>query len=136
MADLPNGAEDDEEIAGQVRLLRRVPENRVHNGEIEKTNFDEREADHGLSVTVWGSPQDLIDVLRGHENFGVVCVDAEAFRDEEVKIVRTPLEGNPNHCEIFPRLGPKAQRRLKLAARWVRYADWVLPEHRVEIEVF
>lgn len=136
MADLPDGAEDNEQIAGQIRLLRRVPENRVHNGEIEKTNFDERETGHGLSVTVWDSPQDLIDVLRGHENFGVVCVDAGAFRAEEAKIVPIPLEGNPNHCEIFPRLGPKAQRRIKLASRWVHYAEWVLPEHRAEIEVF
>lgn len=136
MADLPDGAEDDQQIVGKIRLLRRVPENRVHNGEIEKTNFDEREPGHGLSVTVWDSPTDLIDVLRGHENFGIVCVNAEAFRAVEAKIVRRPLEGNQNHCEIFPRLSPKAQRKIKLASCWVHYPEWVLPEHRDEMEVF
>lgn len=128
--------EDDPAIAGDLRLLRRVPELLVHDGEIEKSNFDEREVGHGLSVTVWESPQDLEDVLVGHENFGVVSVKASVFRGEGMAIVRVPLEGNPNHCEVFPRLGQGAQRRIKKQAKWVYYPEWVRAEHRVAVEPF
>jgi hypothetical protein len=128
--------EDDPAIAGDLRLLRRVPELLVHDGEIEKSNFDERDEGHGLSVTVWESPQDLEDVLTGHENFGVVSVKSSVLRAEGVIIARVPLDGNPNHCEVFPRLSTGARRRIKRQAKWVYFPDWVCAEHRVPVEEF
>lgn len=128
--------EDDPAIVGDLRLLRRVPQGRVHNGKIEDSNFDEREEGHGLSVTVWLSPQDLEDVLLGHEDFGVVCVKASILRAEGAIIVRVPLEGNPNHCEVFPRLAKPARRRIREQAPWVFYPAWVAAEHRTQVEEF
>ena len=136
MDDLPAWVVDDAEIAGPIRLLRRVPELLVHSGRIEKSVFDERVPGCGLSVTIWESPSDLEDILRRHEDFSVVCLSASAFREHHVIIARAPLVGNLNHCEIFPRMTGGPQKRLRNAARWVKYADWVLPEHREDVEVF
>lgn len=136
MDDLPAWVVDDAEIAGPIRLLRRVPKLLVHSGRIEKSVFDEREPGCGLSVTVWESPSDLEDILRRHEDFSVVCVSASAFREHNAIIARAPLVGNLNHCEIFPHMTGGQQKRLRAAARWVRYADWVSPEHRADLEGF
>jgi hypothetical protein len=134
--DLPAWVVDAPEIAGPIRLLRRVPEMLVHSGRIEKSVFDERAPGCGLSVTIWESPRDLDDILRGHENFGVVSVPASAFREHNVIIARAPLDGNPNHCEIFPRLTGGQQKKLRAVTKWVKYGDWVLPEHREDVEDF
>lgn len=136
MADLPQGYIDDVAIDGPIRLLRRVPEDLWRDGVIKSSSFDEREEGCGLSVTVWSSPNDLEDVLRGHAEFGVICVTAAAFRFECALIARVPLEGNPNHCEVFPRMGKKARRRLRDASIWVHYGEWVSAEHRGPTEPF
>lgn len=136
MLDLPAWVVDDPAIDGTIRLLRRVHPMLIHSGTIEKGVFAERESGCGLSVTIWESPSDLEDILRWHENFSVVCVSASAFREHGAIIARAPLVGNLNHCEIFPRMTGGQQKKLKAAARWVRYADEVLPEHREAVEVF
>lgn len=136
MDNLPAWVVDDTKITGPIRLLRRVPEFLVHSGKIEKSVFDVREAGCGLSVTVWEAPSDLEDIIRRHENFGIVCVSASAFREHNVVIARAPLVGNLNHCEVFPRMTGGRQKQLRAASRWVRYADWVVPEHREALETF
>jgi hypothetical protein len=132
VAELPGGAVDDPEIAGERWLLRRVPKILVHDGVPESSNFREDEEGHGLSVTLWDSAQDLFDIQRDHDDFGVIAVPASVFRDAEAVIVRSPLEGNENHCEIFPRLTSGQQRRCKKAVRWVYYPEWVEEQHRGE----
>jgi len=134
--ELPDWAIDDPAIQGEMRLLRRVPALLVHSGVIEKNNFRETEDGRGLSVTLWADPSDLDDVLRFEPELGVVCVSAQSLRDAGAFIVRVPLVGNLNHCEIFPRLTPGPLKRLKAAARWVRYPPWVAEEHRGNIEEF
>jgi len=134
--DLPQWAVDDPAIAGRVRLLRRVGRYQVNDGIIDSSCFLEKEEGRGLSVTIWEAQSDLDDVRRFNENFGVVCLAAQAFRLEGSRIVRAALVGNLNHCEIFPRLGSGARKRLKAAAKWVHYPDWVLMDHRVEVEHF
>jgi hypothetical protein len=134
LVDLPEHFLDDPEIVGEAKLLRRVPEFLVHDGVIESSVFDERSQGCGLSMTIWHGPTDIEDVLRGHDGFGLVCVKAGELRDKGALIVRHPLVGNLNHCEIFPRLSGGARKKLKKAAKWVLYPDWVLPEHRKDIE--
>ncbi|MFO6447830.1 hypothetical protein ACLBKU_11850 [Erythrobacter sp. NE805] len=136
MLELPGWAKDDPLIAGPIRLLRRVHPMLVHQGQIEKNVFDDKEPGWGLSVTVWESPADLEDVMRDHEDFSVVCVTAADFRDHGVVIARRPLVGNLNHCEIFPRLTNSQKKKLKSVHKWVYYADSVLPEHRGALEIF
>ena len=119
-----------------MRLLRRIPELLVHDGVIEKSNFRETEDGRGLSTTIWESPSDLDDILRFNPDFGVVCVPASVFRDAGAVIVRVPLVGNLNHLEIFPRFSPGPLKKMKAAARWVRYPSWVAVEHRGDLEPF
>jgi len=115
-------------------LLRRVPRLLVHAGVVESSNFRETEAGRGLSVTLWESEADLADVRRFNEDLGVVWVAASIFRDAGATIVRVPLVGNLNHCELFPRFSPSPLKKMKNAARWVYYPDWVLPEHRGPVD--
>lgn len=136
MQGLPWWATDDPEITGAIRLLRRVPRDLVHDGEIEKSNFDEREPGQGLSVTAWAVASDLDDVLRRHEDFGIVCVPADAFRNEGALIVRVPLVGNLNHCEVYPRLKGGQCKRIKRLSLWVYYPDWVEHQHTGPVETF
>lgn len=136
MDGLPLWVTDDTTIAGNIRLLRRVHKDQVHDGKIDTSVFRETEMGCGLSVTVWETPDDLEDILRGHEGFCVICVSADELRKHGVIITRHALVGNLNHCEIFPRLTGGQRKKLKAAAIWVRYADWVLPEHREVLEVF
>jgi|SRR5438309_10668107 len=136
MEALPAWAVDDPTLEGAVRLLRRVPNLLVHDGVIESTCFDERTLGTGLSVTAWRSPSDLEDIRRFHEHFGVVCVEAARFRALGAIVAAAPLIGNLNHYEVFPRLSSSPRKKLKAAARWVHYPDWVLPEHRQPIEQF
>ena len=134
--DLPDWAIDDPAIAGEIRLLRRVPQARVHQGKCETSNFREDEEGRGLSVTVWEREADLDDVRRHHDGFGVICVAAHVFRSVGGIIVRVPLVGNLNHCEIFPRFTPSPQKKLRAEVRWVYYPDWVGLEHRGPTEAF
>ena len=133
MDDLPDWAVDDTEIVGQRWLLRRVLQARVKNGVPERSNFREDEPGCGLSVTVWDSLQDLEDIRRRHENFGIIAAPASAFRAEAGTVIaRAPLVGNLNHCEIFPHFGQGAQKRIRETSRWVHYPDWVEDQHRGE----
>ena len=136
MADLPTWAVDDPEICTPLRLLRRVPRFQVINGVIDSSTFLEKEDGRGLSVTVWQSPCDLDDIRRLELSLGVVCVPVQPLRDAGVRIVRVPLVGNLNHCEIVPRLTPGQRKALKRAASWVHYPDWVATEHRTTVTEF
>lgn len=136
MDGLPDWAVDDAEVAGSIRLLRRVHPMLIHSGKIEKGVFADREAGCGLSVTIWESPSDLDDIIRRHEDFCVVCVPASAFREFGVVIARHPLVGNLNHCEIFPALTGGQQKRLRAASQFVRYADDVPAEYRAQLVEF
>lgn len=136
MSDLPQGVVDDASVAGETRLLRRVPIYQVHEGKVQSNAFDERAAGCGLSVTAWENPGDLDDVLAGHEGFAVICVTADDVRSVGGIIVRSPLPNNPTHCEIFPRLSSGLRKKLRAMHRWVRYPDWVSEEHRGPLEAF
>lgn len=133
MDNLPDWAVDDPEIDGPILMLRRVPAILVQDGVFESSCFRETEVDRGLSMTPWLSDQDLEDVLRDHDDFGVIAVAASALRAEGATIARCPIEGNANHCEVLPHFGKKAQRRLKRAAGWVHYPEWVAEEHRGDL---
>lgn len=136
MGEFPEWAIDDPAIEGEMRLLRRVPKWLVHDGIIEKSNFREDEEGRGLSVTLWENPSDLDDLLRFQPDFGVICVAAHEFRAVGARIVRVPLVGNLNHCEIFPRFTPSPQKKLRSASKWVHYPSWVSEDHRGVLETF
>jgi hypothetical protein len=116
-----DGIEDDQSIADDCRMLRRIPPYWLKDFRPESSNFENREPDpkFGLSVTIWESEADLEAVIAEEPSFGVVCVTAGQLRAEGCAIVRRPLDQNPNHCECFGNPGHGARRRLAKSARWV-----------------
>jgi hypothetical protein len=136
--DIPDWLSDDASINGAVRLLRRVPPGRLNDCKPDTSNFKLHGAvdsltqiAHGLSITVWETEDDLKDVLRFNEQFGVLCVNAEQVREQGLSIARYPLVGNLNHCEIYGQFSGSRRNALREAARWVKFpANY--PEHCTE----
>ncbi|MEO9598933.1 hypothetical protein [Parasphingorhabdus sp.] len=129
MVSLPGHLSDDITIGGGRWLLRRVYPDWVHGEKPDSSNFrhpDDQQS--GWSSTLFETEADIEDILRDHENFGVIRIQAQALRNENLAIVRVPLDGNSNHCEVYGELGPSKKRvhkRLKAHALWVRYPDTV-----------
>jgi hypothetical protein len=136
MADLPPGAADDLTITSEARLLRRVPSHQVDKGRPDSRNFNHPAAEQtGWSCTLWESDQDFTDLMSGHENFGCVRISADDLRQEGLQIIRVPLPGNPNHCEVFGAMTSKAQaRKLRERAVWVKYPSGVDQDISVNVE--
>ncbi len=139
MPNLPDWLSDDASINGAVRLLRRVPSGRLSGCRPDTSNFRVSGAVDpitgivlGLSVTVWQTAGDLEDVLRFNEQFGVLCLNAEQVREQGLEIVRYPLVGNLNHCEVYGQLSSSKRNALRNAARWVRFPE-NYPEHCIEL---
>tara|TARA_R110001606_G_C15377539_1_gene650094 strand:- start:585 stop:1010 length:426 start_codon:yes stop_codon:yes gene_type:complete len=129
MANLPGHLSDDTTIGDDRWLLRRVHPHWVHGEQPDSSNFRHPDDEQsGWSSTLFDSEIDIEDIIRDHENFGVLRVQVIALRNENLSIVRVPLDENPNHCEVYGELGPskkKIHRRLKKQALWVRYPDTV-----------
>lgn len=130
MTDLPDWAVDADDIPGNVCLLRRVPLHALKGARPDSSNFRNKEDGHGLSVTLWTSHSDLEDIRRNHEDCGVVTIVAHDARALGLIIVRAPLEGNPNHCELFPAISKGRQNLLRNASEWVVYPAIVAQEER------
>lgn len=139
MAELPAHLEDDLIIAGEVRLLRRVPMMWVAaNGAPDRSNFQHKSNENsGWSCTLWDSDVDLYNLTSGHTEFGVVRIKAEAFRQFGLQIARVPIDGNPNHCEVFGPMTSKSQAgKLRDQCVWVKYPPSVPDAARGPLETF
>lgn len=121
MAELPEHLEDDPTITGELRLLRRIPVWAIVNGQPDRSNFQHKASEEtGWSCTIWESEEDLENIMAGHADFGVVRIDAEAIREFGLQIARVPLDGNPNHCEVFGPMTSKSQAgKLRDQCEWV-----------------
>lgn len=130
MAGLPEGAVDAADIPDNACLIRRVPPLWVSKARPDTSNFRNKEAGFGLSVTLWAGDSDLEDILRDHEHCGVVTIVAADARALGLIIARSPLDGNPNHCELFPAATKGRQNLLRNASEWVAYPEVIPPEQR------
>ena len=130
MAGLPDWAVDAEDIPDHACLLRRVPPHALKGAQPDSSNFRNKEEGYGLSVTFWAGDGDLEDIRRGHEHCGVVTIVAADARALGLLIARSPLEGNANHCEIFPTISKGRQNLLRNASEWVVYPDAIPAEQR------
>lgn len=111
--------EDDASISDESRMLRRIPPSWINEFRPDSSNFLEKDADEGLSVTIWHGADDLRAVVDEQPNFGVVRVLASELRAAGYKLVRAPLAHNPNHCECYGAPGKGLRRVLAKAAVWV-----------------
>jgi hypothetical protein len=136
VASLPEWAVDAGDIPDSACLLRRVPPSGLKDGQPDSGNFRNREVGFGLSVTVWTGDADLQDVLRGNEHCGVVTIVAADARALGLIIARAPLEGNPNHCELFPAPSQGRRNLLRNACEWVVYPEIIPAELRQPVVVW
>ena len=114
---------DDLAIKGPTRVLRRVPPGRynLETGAPDSSTFDKDGDDPGTSVTLWLSDDDLRIVSEPHPDFGIVMIDVETLRAEELRIAFVHEDGNPNHCEVYGGRSKSKRRRLSSAAQWIKY---------------
>jgi hypothetical protein len=115
------GAEhaDDPSIPDECRMLRRIPPGWISDFRPERSNFEIRQPNEGLSVTAWLAGADLDAVLAEAPNFGVVRVLAGELRAAGFKIVRMPEPGNPNHCECYGSTTKGGRKKLAVNSVWV-----------------
>jgi hypothetical protein len=130
VADLPDWAIDADDIPNHMCLLRRVPPNRLDGIRPDTSNFQNKEAGFGLSVTLWVDDNDLEDVRRRHGDYGVTTIVAADARALGLIISRNALVGNLNHCELFPTISKGRRNLLRNATEWVTYPQVIPPEAR------
>lgn len=126
---IPDWVVDAPDVLDHHCLLRRIPDYLLVGAEPDSSNFREKEEATGLSVSIWVNPDDLEKILAEHPEWGVTTLVASDVRTHELKIVRAPLVGDPNHCEIWG-IGSKTPKKLKRVHRWARYNHCIPEEVR------
>jgi len=71
-----------------------------------------------MSVSVAAAGRDPREIMRGHEEFGLVELSIEDLEAAGQVLVPRPMEDDPHHAEV---IGDKrtAKRELAKACRWV-----------------
>lgn len=116
---------DDLEIPGDWLVLRRIPPGEYKSDGRPKSSpsFDLDRTGRGTSMTLYIDAEDLTNVRRGHETFGVVSLPVSVWRCEGLTIARKPLENDPNHCEIWGARNTRSKKLLAIAAKWEWYSE-------------
>lgn len=114
--------EDDPSLLDDHTFLRRVPPMSVIDCRPDSANFAAKTGE-GLSVTLWGSDDDLERTEKEAPSFGIVSIKGAELRSVGYVLVRAPLPENPNHCDCFGKINKGPRRRLARAARWVKAPD-------------
>ena len=138
MSELPGWVVDADDIPDTACILRRVPNYQIDGNLPSTANFRERddEPTTGLSVTYWQSEKDVEDVSRVEPTFGIISVVVADIRACGLLLVRMPLVGNLNHCEIFGKITKGMRKKLKASSRWVRLPDGVDPNELMPLDSF
>ncbi|MCH9049906.1 MAG: hypothetical protein IIA72_02305 [Proteobacteria bacterium] len=115
--------EDDETISLETRVLRRIPPGRVvknnTNLRPQSDNFSNHPTGTGTSVSIFVEGSDPLDLLEGHEGFGLVSLTVQDIRDAGLGIIRNPTPDDPNHAHIQGEKNRRVKRRLAKAADWI-----------------
>jgi hypothetical protein len=63
-------------------------------------------------------------MLAEHPGWGATTLVVSDVRKLGLRIMRVPLENDPNHCEIWG-IGSKTPKKLKRVHKWARYNDCI-----------
>ena len=138
---MPNGGgyRDDENIANDVRLFRRLPLEWV----IRDENLNcHRPSSQAFNNSQDGSPMSVFreDVLNSegrtpssvlagtYSNYGLASLTAEVVRREGQGIAPDPLPDETSHALVFGSKPPKLRKRLAKAAELVIMPQQMQPE--------
>ena len=115
---------DDETVSPETRVLRRIPPGRIvkndPNQRPQSDNFSNHNSGTGTSVSILQEGRNPLDLLEGHEGYGLVCLTVRDNRAAGLGIVRKPLRDDPDHAHIQGEKTRKVKRRLAEAAVWIR----------------
>jgi hypothetical protein len=132
---IPDWVVDAPDILDSQCLLRRIPDHALSGAEPDSSNFREKEKDTGLSVTLWESAKDIQDVLEDFPQYGITTLVVADVRSLGLAIVRMPLQGNINHCEIWG-IGSNTPKKLKRVHSWAIYNACIPLDLRQEVVQF
>ncbi len=116
--------DDDDSISRKTRLLRRIAPGHVTKGDHKERPRSDAFANHpdggGTSVDIWENGREPADMLVDHGDFGLVWLTVGDVRDAELGVIRAKQSDNPHHAHIQGRKTKHKQRRLAMAARWIK----------------
>lgn len=133
---IPNGGdeapEDDLSVEGETDLLRRVPPDhyKVVAGEFVLRdgafkNFPQPERKRMsvvLGDTLSGMGREPESILTSEQSaFGVVAIKASAVRAEEQRVIRSELQDEPAHGDVYGDKPGSRRKRFAAVATWVVY---------------
>ena len=132
---IPDWVVDSPDILNHHCLLRRVPDHALSGGQPDSSNFREKEEGTGLSVSLWLTPDNLDAIIGDYPGWGVTTLVVEDVRKLGLRVMRAPIPGDPNHCEIWG-IGSKTPKKLKRVHMWARYNDCIPEEGRKPVVTF
>lgn len=129
---------DDPNINDKDILLRRIPDTPQcvyedeEDGMIKPSSANFLDRENALSVNLQ-SLTTIETVLKGHDDFGLVCfqaaiprkenhiVDSDPIADEE-----NPENNDPSHCVICPQIGLGEKAKKRAARNIARAVQWLV----------
>ena len=104
-------------------FLRRVhPVYLKDDRSISPAAFQNTSGTDRMSVN-WERLSGVEATLEGYPDHGVASITAEVCWKLDQQIQRTPVEGNPSHCDVVGQKPKRVQRVFAKAARWLRLPD-------------
>ena len=127
-----SASEDDPSIRDECELLRRIPlkenVNIVWDGNEKRWRpssaaFQDHPDGSSMSVVLGdvlnAAGRDVVEVLTGHENFGLAAITAGFARECNQRIAKDPLPEEPAHGLVVGNKPRRVSRELAKAAKWV-----------------
>jgi len=118
--------QDDSSIPDDAKVLRRIPPSHVvkndSTGRPQTRDFDNSPDGSGTSVRIWADGTDPLDVLKDHDDFGLVFITAKDIRDNDLGIILDPDPdpNDPHHALIQGKKKSGRKKRLASAAIWIK----------------
>lgn len=129
MSGASHSYKDDTTIVDAAELWRRippchiVPDKNLGGKRISKAAFDDHRDGTPKSVVlgeeVVSSGRDAHSVLEGHDGVCLASVTAGLARSLNQAVVRSPLDDEPAHAEVFGKKTDSVRKRFAREAAWV-----------------
>lgn len=121
--------EDDKSISDESPLWRRIPHWHIVDDKnsgrkrISKAAFQDHPNGSPMSVVlgdeVLAAGRQPSSIISGYEGFHLACVSAGLARSLKQGVVRSPLETEPAHAEVFGKKTESVSRGFAKAAVWI-----------------
>jgi hypothetical protein len=118
---VPGGGDPPEGVTPETVLWRRIPPRHFpKEGETlpNSSAFDDDE-DGSMSVVIASSGRSPLDILEGHEGFGLVRLTVSDLEYADQRLVPDPLLEEADHALVVGEKSKARKRRMKKACIWI-----------------